>query len=95
MGCCLSKYIYNRSQHKCPWGAASLNCHTLLQSTLSNNFGMGGVEDVPWITFTLLVRFFDKYHAATIPKSLIEFLRFFFNFLTCSIDQIAVIEYYQ
>ncbi len=32
-------------------------------------------------TITLFVSFFDKYYAATIPKSGIEFVRFFFNFL--------------
>ncbi len=30
------------------------------------------------LTITLSVSFFDKYHVATIPKSRIEFVRFFF-----------------
>ncbi len=41
----------------------------------------GGAEDVPWITSTLLVRFFDKYYVATIPKSRTEFLEYSFYFL--------------
>ncbi len=32
-------------------------------------------------TITLFVRFLDKYYVVTIPKSSIEFVRFFFDFL--------------
>ncbi len=33
------------------------------------------------LTITLFVGSFDKYYTATIPKSRMEFVRFFFNFL--------------
>ncbi len=44
--------------------------------------GWGGVGMCRGLTITLFVSFFDKNYAATIPKSRIEFVRFFFNFLT-------------